>query len=348
MSGRGARFTVLIDDDVEVEVHAGLHAPLWVLKQQLADRTGVAPGDQAIVLKTKDEHGADDSELLTDDHESLRGHGIRNGSTLIMTLLESPAGALTEADAAAAATGPTTAAETLAAALGAIPELKSDADPELIASSAREQTRAWLAAERQHRADIAREDAALAAVEGDPELAETEVTPAEADHSYSGVVFDVEAKGSTEVIIDALHVGGMLGEISIFASDRSWAGTPANRPGKGGRCGYYGVNDALVKKDFELVYPESRATFAERHAGYQQPSWDVPLRIPLAKPVRILPGECRALYVHSSLPDDLGVQYRSTEGPDEVTMENDHLRVMPGIGHTGSRPFDTRHGWYRP
>ena len=28
--------------------------------------------------------------------------------------------------------------------------------------------------------------------------------------------------------------------------------------------------------------------------------------------VRVLPGELRALYVHSALPDDLGIQYQST------------------------------------
>ena len=39
MSGRGARFTVVVDD-VEIELNCALHTPLWVLKRQLADRTG--------------------------------------------------------------------------------------------------------------------------------------------------------------------------------------------------------------------------------------------------------------------------------------------------------------------
>ena len=51
---------------------------------------------------------------------------------------------------------------------------------------------------------------------GEPNQVETAVAPKDADHSFSGIVFDVEAKGSTEVIVDAVHVGGMLGATPII------------------------------------------------------------------------------------------------------------------------------------
>ena len=40
----------------------------------------------------------------------------------------------------------------------------------------------------------------------------------------------------------------------------------------------------------------------------------------------------------------------SAENMQEVTAETGHLRIMPGISHTASAPFDIRpgYGWHRP
>jgi hypothetical protein len=62
--------------------------------------------------------------------------------------------------------------------------------------------------------------------------------------------------------------------------------------------------------------------------------------------VNILPHQTLGFYAHSNLPDDLGIQYQSYQR-DSVVAENDHLRITPGVGHTGSTPFDEQHGWYR-
>lgn len=60
----------------------------------------------------------------------------------------------------------------------------------------------------------------------------------------------------------------------------------------------------------------------------------------------LLPHTCRALYCHSSLQDDLGIQYQSYRKHD-IVAEDEHLVIRPGLGHTGSEPFDETHGWYR-
>lgn len=52
------------------------------------------------------------------------------------------------------------------------------------------------------------------------------------------------------------------------------------------------------------------------------------------------------MYCHSGLPDDLGIQYQSYSKTD-IVAEDDYLRLLPGVGHTGSEPFDEVHGWYR-
>ena len=71
-------------------------------------------------------------------------------------------------------------------------------------------------------------------------------------------------------------------------------------------------------------------------------------------------GQTRALYVHSALPDDLGLQYQTTRqgggyggggrgrgygGAENVVVDEDeHLALLPGLGHTSSTPFDRRCG----
>ena len=69
-------------------------------------------------------------------------------------------------------------------------------------------------------------------------------------------------------------------------------------------------------------------------------------QIPFDKPVKLLPHTCRALYCHSGLPDDLGIQYQSYKKNDIVAFDG-HIEIRPGLGHTGSEPFDEQHGWYR-
>jgi hypothetical protein len=54
----------------------------------------------------------------------------------------------------------------------------------------------------------------------------------------------------------------------------------------------------------------------------------------------------RALYCHSSLPDDLGIQYQSY-AQNAIVAQDDFVSILPGLGHTGNEPFDDHHGWYR-
>ena len=330
MSGRGARFTVVVDD-VEIELNCALHTPLWVLKRQLADRTGTAPEQMALVRQT----AKDDSVLLQGFEDgSLRDHGIRRGSTLIMTVLDAlgsrkpmaPARMPGPNDSVTDRHGRTHRGPPKIVCLDGVSE------------RARRQTRAWLERERLNRAWERREAAMAKSIVGEPQQVATAVAPKDADHSFSGIVFDVEAKGSTEVIVDAVHVGGMLGEVSVFASRQSWAGPKLEgryasrdpREMKGRRCSWNAKNDALTKTDWRMVYPTNTSSLLAR-GGRLCPSWDVPHRIELAEPVVIPPGETRGLYLHSSLPDDLGIQYRST-GNDPLPRCTHSRRVLRADG----------------
>ncbi len=41
----------------------------------------------------------------------------------------------------------------------------------------------------------------------------TRISPARADHSYNGVIFDIETRGPYEVDVVSISVGGMLGRV---------------------------------------------------------------------------------------------------------------------------------------
>lgn len=161
---------------------------------------------------------------------------------------------------------------------------------------------------------------------------ESVIPPEDADHAYNGVMFDVESKDCYEVTLKSVSVAGMLGRVRIFARDRNWE---AGMEEMHTNVHWWAHHGHLSHEGWELV--------ADTHCS---PSWDKLTTIPLSQPVTLLPHSVRALYVHSDLPDDLGIQYQSYAGNARVG-ESEHVILHPGLGHTSSEPFDEFNGWYR-
>jgi hypothetical protein len=46
----------------------------------------------------------------------------------------------------------------------------------------------------------------------------TRVSPACANHSYNGVIWDIQCKGPFEIDVTSIHVGGMLGRVVSYIS----------------------------------------------------------------------------------------------------------------------------------
>ena len=160
---------------------------------------------------------------------------------------------------------------------------------------------------------------------------DTDITAAEADHSYNGIVFDVESVGPYEINVTSVSLAGMLGRIRVFARDRRWDAGPRNVD----RAHWWAHQQSLSTVGWELVADQ-----------LCRPSWDKPIEIAFEKPLRLLPHERKAIYCHSGLPDDLGIQYQSYSKHD-IIAEDDKIILHPGLGHTGSHPFDDVDGWYR-
>eukprot|EP01035_Chromulina_nebulosa_P025838 gene25838-33757_t len=161
---------------------------------------------------------------------------------------------------------------------------------------------------------------------------DTPITAAQANHSYNGVIFDVESTGPYEVDILSISIAGMLNRVRVFARNCGWE---EDKPSVRQSPHWWAHRDSLSTVGWELVADVTC-----------RPSWDKPIEIPFSTPVKLEPHRRRALYCHSGLPDDLGIQYQSYHVGD-IVASDEHITLHPGLGHTGSEPFDEVRGWYR-
>ena len=122
----------------------------------------------------------------------------------------------------------------------------------------------------------------------------THITAAKANHSYNGVIFDIQGIGPYEINVLSISIGGMLGRIRVFARDRPWSAdtiSPASTQ-------WWAHQESPSRVGWELIADK-----------FYRPSWDRHVEIKFDKPIRLLPHTRRAIYCHSGLPDDLGIQY---------------------------------------
>ena len=155
----------------------------------------------------------------------------------------------------------------------------------------------------------------------------TSVTAAQADHSFNGIIFDIESKDAHEVEIMSVSLAGLLGRVRIWARDSSCHSNPP--PARSNN--YWGHHPGISQLGWTLVADEVCL-----------PSWDRPTEISFNKPFKLLPRSTHGFYCHSGLPDDLGIQYTSCN-KREITAFDDHIKILPGFGHCGNTPFDNQH-----
>eukprot|EP01051_Picozoa_sp_SAG22_P015402 SAG22_NODE_2006_length_3154_cov_5.008183_1_plen_516_part_00 len=374
MSGRGTAFSVIAIDpattkESRLTIEAARHSPLRVVKNQLAKMLQLGPSDvwadtslMSLVLQTEEGDGV----LLADDSGSIADHGIRHGSTVWLSLLSKA----TKRQQASPPVSPVTAPHSAPGGAPGRAAAAAGAAAETAEGRARRETKAWLAGAQWRRPEsddgghlgewqqwvsppshgggssgrkqrAAAKGGGAAAGGGAAGAARpaarnlvTPIQPRAANHSYNGVVFDVRSAAPYEVVITSIHLGGMLGQVRVFASGRDWHRGEFTRLAS--RCGWNNSNNVLRRDEWELVGSKLLPA-----------AWDGTRELKLRKPIRLLPGQTRGVYLHSGLPDDLGIQYQSYGRQDDVVAQDSCLTVLPGIGHTGSEPFEHYHGWFR-
>jgi hypothetical protein len=367
MAGRGIVFRAIYQEagapDKAFEIEVAKHSPLSIVKEQLHALLPANPGHMSLVLQSDDD--PEDGTLLEHDFASVQQMGIRSGSTIWVSCLSS-SGSGTPSRVKTRTSSPPispvvdalSSSEPPAVDGGAKADPDDSQDDPLAAAElrARGEMREWLRLSQETRARERHEDEMRRRVALEQSglvpdtlapapvhehtvtrdvIIDTPVQPRQADHSYNGVVFDIRAHGAHELVIKSLWLGGMLGTVRVFAM-RSGPWHQGQFQQKIRRCGWNNANDVIDRQDWEEV-------------GCQRlpAAWDGTRELKLSKPVRICPGHSRGFYVHSGLPDDLGIQYQSYGDEHDIVVEDDFLTVHPGIGHTGSHAFENYHGWFR-
>jgi hypothetical protein len=348
MSGRGCTITVQLDNPRrDLKLSVGLHTPLHVLKTQLARVTNIRESNQVLILLDLSDPMRNSDVMLEAeevDRYSLREIGICEGSTLSLHFIRAPAGAASASMSVGEDGSPRRRARGIGAASGGRSSRDAAEDGDEIAWLPEPESpqRWWRtsSANVPSAEDRWREEReALLARLATTHMVSTVEPPQNADHSYNAVMFNITNTSACTVEITAIHIAGMLGLVRVFACEGPWnSGTDRAtvRPGMYQRSDY-----GVRPEDWELLTEE-----------LCQPSWDVPRPVVLAVPIVLTPYETRGAYVHSALPDDLGIQYtghqrRRQMRLDTPVAQDEHILVTPGLGHTSSNPFDTDRGWYR-
>mmetsp|Transcript_10585 Transcript_10585/g.12075 ORF Transcript_10585/g.12075 Transcript_10585/m.12075 type:complete len:335 (-) Transcript_10585:682-1686(-) len=143
------------------------------------------------------------------------------------------------------------------------------------------------------------------------------------DHSFCGIIFDVEVKNEGLPIyylgIDRIWVRGMLGNMTVWY--KKVVGEDANN-----------VRFFQREDDWTNIF--------ER---FKEPSPFSLTSLELENPLVLKPGVRYSLYIHSSRNDDLGIVYDDQR--NHITYEDDFVNVYPGTAHISPIAFDN-HGWW--
>jgi|EP01046_Picozoa_sp_COSAG06_P043313 hypothetical protein len=179
MAGRGINLSVEFDGE-HLQLNVARHAPLYILMDELAAKTGVAAELQSLVLI--DEEDETDSRLLDNEDMPLYHLGVRDGSRLLLTALEDTPD-------------------------WQEPTMVSDSRQEDIDADA-EAAAQFFVLEPPRGSPRAMAPKAL---ESRPSVyrrrLDTPIQPRRANHSFNGVMFDVKPKGPFEVMVSSIWVG---------------------------------------------------------------------------------------------------------------------------------------------
>ena len=138
-------------------------------------------------------------------------------------------------------------------------------------------------------------------------------TPDKEDHTFCGIMFEVEARQiipSEFVEIQSVSVRGDLGEVSVYR--------------------FLQPNGARLRtspEGWERVFGPT----------VLEPSPNDFVELRLVPPVRIAPGMRAGLYVHSTARGDRAIVYANMR--ELITYEDDMITVHPGLGHTSNLAF---------
>lgn len=138
------------------------------------------------------------------------------------------------------------------------------------------------------------------------------------DHTFNGIMFDLDCSDTLpvkDIVIESIWVRGRLGSMSVYITPE----THANKE-------------------------ENSEEWKQIHTGQYSASFEELKEMKLEHPISLKPGQSIGIYVHSADRGDEGIVYNNQRGV--FTHVDRHLKIMPGLAHLSSIPFDgIGRGW---
>lgn len=144
------------------------------------------------------------------------------------------------------------------------------------------------------------------------------------DHTFCGIMFPVRCKDLLpldHVVIKSVAVRGALGPLTVWVSN-----------GDGG----HGRNQVQLDpkhwtKLYEKTHKYSKHTYKE---------------LVLDQPIRMIPGQVKCIYIHSTLPNDEAIVYdNSYYGMSSKRYDDEKLTILTGRAHVSPEVFGLNPIW---
>mmetsp|Transcript_20365 Transcript_20365/g.26400 ORF Transcript_20365/g.26400 Transcript_20365/m.26400 type:complete len:332 (+) Transcript_20365:59-1054(+) len=140
------------------------------------------------------------------------------------------------------------------------------------------------------------------------------------DHTFNGVMFNVmvhknQKRPTGAVVIDAVHVRGGLGKMTVWKTEGGFEGKQLHA-----------------------------SEWTQLYKGTLEPSWGTLQKLKLDPAIVLLPNEKIGLYVHSNEDNDEGIVYDNQRS--EKTHADDYITLLPGMAHLASEPFSDDGPWW--
>ena len=171
---------------------------------------------------------------------------------------------------------------------------------------------------------------------------------------YSGIMFPVECKNELpldHILINSVSVRGRLGPISVYVCD-DYSQMNNNRtiprlPG----LHSYSIHHNISRFEF----PMHKGAWTKVYQKTLPPSYTRYKSLHLDVPIKLRPGDVKAIYIHSTLHSDKAIVYDNTPYSNgsrqlltnRTRYEDNQIRVYTGRAHVSPVAFsdETIWGW---
>eukprot|EP00924_Labyrinthula_sp_SR-Ha-C_P009081 maker-scaffold_2-snap-gene-12.0-mRNA-1 protein AED:0.51 eAED:0.52 QI:0/0/0/0.8/0.75/0.8/5/0/375 len=142
------------------------------------------------------------------------------------------------------------------------------------------------------------------------------------DHSFFGIMFDIEAKAFLPVqslLLTSISVRGKMGHTRVWIADESHQ---------------------------HIYHDETK--WVQVHQENAEGTWSTnrnPIYtvLKLKKPYRLSPGKRYGVYIHVQSPTDEALIYDDQR--NAITHEDDYIRILPGLADLSLQPFSNQGIW---